>query len=457
MTTSCVVVPPTTDGFASKNPTLVSCLLGCASDLSSGEIRFRTLANISPTFIWTAAESRHVFFLNRRWLEFTVHPWKQESDLGWRECIHEEDRPAFLEAYQAAYSRRERFQAEFHCCHQSGTYPAQIEQGAPGRTGEGTLSGFIGTYTDASNQQEAGSPLIGSQRQREAINFQLQQSVKRANTVASTSHEIRTPLNFEPKEFAVVVLFSGQTLIEISVDILDFSIIQAGRLDLVAQESPRESIAEDAFKLVLAMAHKKGLERGVRLRPKIGKNWWGYPDRLHQILLNLLGNPIPFTAQSEVLLTLGAPGTAQEKTLVPFSIYDPGTTIALNQLTFEASPNIDLMFIPGAEELPVAASQHLDRAAVPFLKRQIHPRLKARRSLNQPVARAVVSRRLGSVWGENGGSASPLPGPHALSIDEAGPQSMEPASRGRQSYQSSRRSRGAQRTRRSRRCRGQWN
>lgn len=168
-------------------------------------------------------------------------------------------------------------------------------------------------------------------------------SKAKSEFLANVSHEIRTPMNgvlgmasllltteLSPKQrrFAESIRRSGQNLLAIISDILDFSKIEAGKLELEVTAFSLLTLVEDVAESFASQAQQKGLELVCHIAPDVPKVVRGDPVRLQQILTNLVGNAIKFTAHGEVAIRVTIENTQDERTRVRFQVSDTGVGIA---------------------------------------------------------------------------------------------------------------------------------
>jgi PAS domain S-box-containing protein len=219
----------------------------------------------------------------------------------------------------------------------------------------------VGFFTDVTKRKEAEEALRDAKEQTEKVNLELRRSIEQANQLAleakaasvakseflaHMSHEIRTPMNGvigmtnllldtelgpEQKECAEIIQKSGRYLLGIINGILDFSRIEAGKIDLKIDDFNLRSNVEDLMDALAFGAQEKGLEL-TYLIPAAVPLLRGDSGRVRQILTNLAGNAIKFTDTGEVSVQVSVGEEEGFQVVLRFVIKDTGIGIPQDQI-----------------------------------------------------------------------------------------------------------------------------
>lgn len=145
--------------------------------------------------------------------------------------------------------------------------------------------------------------------------------------IGMTELALDTQLTLEQREYLETARSSADSMMAVINDILDFSKIEAMKLQLESIDFEIRDCIGDAAKTLAAGAHQKGLEVVCDVSPTVPLWVSGDPIRLRQILLNLIGNAIKFTAQGEVIVRAAAHPLGDSQVQVHFQVIDTGIGI----------------------------------------------------------------------------------------------------------------------------------
>ncbi|MCF2863405.1 two-component sensor histidine kinase BarA [Pseudoalteromonas sp. Cnat2-41] len=168
----------------------------------------------------------------------------------------------------------------------------------------------------------------------------------KSDFLAKMSHELRTPLNGvigfarqlyktplnkNQKDYLDTIELSANSLLTIISDILDFSKLEAGAMELESIQFQIRDAVNEVLTLLAPGAHEKNLELSIHVNPNVPDHLVGDPTRFRQILTNLVSNAIKFTEHGEVNIDISSRLLNDERVSLLISVKDTGVGIAMDK------------------------------------------------------------------------------------------------------------------------------
>ncbi|MCX7773250.1 MAG: ATP-binding protein, partial [Clostridia bacterium] len=202
---------------------------------------------------------------------------------------------------------------------------------------ESRLTGWIMSLWDITYKKQVEKELEKRKNAAEAA------AIAKSDFVASMSHEIRTPLNGivgfidvlsqtqldnEQRDYLEEVKNASSNLLYMVNNVLDFSKIEAAKIEIENISFNLYQVVEDVVWLFAPKALNSGLRIHSDIKPGVPERVFGDPNRLRQVLSNLVGNSVKFTSQGDIVLAVKASQVKGNKVSLDFEISDTGIGMA---------------------------------------------------------------------------------------------------------------------------------
>ena len=259
----------------------------------------------------------------------------------------EEDRQRWAESLEAVVAgRTPLFECEYRLRTRRGEFRWVLERSKIVAMGPNNRPvRMVGIITDISQLKEAEELVAAALEHEKELSRKAQvASEAKKEFLAMMSHEIRTPLNSvlgfaemlasrpldsEAAEYVATIRESGASLLRILNDILDYSRIESGKLEIEERAYSPRAVVESVCSLLLPSAQNKGIELNATVSDDVPRAVLGDDMRVKQVLVNLVGNAVKFTAQGKVDIKLNVDESG--KNLI-FSVFDTGPGIEAEKL-----------------------------------------------------------------------------------------------------------------------------
>ncbi|NQZ57440.1 MAG: PAS domain S-box protein, partial [Lentisphaeraceae bacterium] len=274
--------------------------------------RFQDISDATGEYLWEINDLFAYTFITERCKN--VKGFSKSELIGHSplEFIPQEDVAKVKETLAIAIENKCSFTIELRNIRDGKTYWERVN-GLPLWNSKGEISGFRGAGQSINQMKNAEEAL-------KKAKFKAEEGARtKSEFLAMMSHEIRTPLNGimgmtqlilncnidkEIREFAKIIYSSGDVLLTMINDILDFAKIDAGKVRLVCAPFNLKSSITEVIALLQNMANARNLELRFDYPPPIPESFNGDMLRIRQILLNLISNALKFTFEGYVEVSI---------------------------------------------------------------------------------------------------------------------------------------------------------
>ena len=320
--------------------------------LVESEARFRGLAEAAPVGIFQTDSQGQCLYVNDRWCAIAGMAADEAAGMGWMSALHPSERASVFESWREAVAGRRSFEMRYRFLRSDGSESWVMGNAVASHDADGQINGYIGTVTDVTESHHQALALERTKSEAESA------ARAKALFLANMSHEIRTPLNAvigmttllldtpmspDQRDFARTIRSSGESLLEVINDILDYSKADVGKLGIEQRAFDLRQTVEESLDQVAPRALEKGLNLAYLIDDGTPEALVGDAARLRQILVNLLSNAVKFTHQGEVFVAVDSEPVDATTQRIHFAVKDTGIGIAAEHLPrlFQSFSQVD--------------------------------------------------------------------------------------------------------------------
>jgi PAS domain S-box-containing protein len=344
--------------------------------LRESEEKYRVLTEVSPHIVWTADPQGTITYLSPRWLEYGNDNLEGCHE-SWMEAIHPEELPRYAAEWAKVQANGGIFETELRLLRRTDrSWRWHLLRGQPLLDGHGTIGKWIGGATDIDDQKRA------EEASRQAQILADEANKAKSTFLANMSHEIRTPLGailgfsellkdpehsgLTPGQCIEAIQRNGELLARLIDDILDLSKVEAGKMETEKVQVNLIDLVKESLIGLRLKADEKGLDLALELEESLPPVILTDPLRMRQILLNIIGNAIKFTAQGHVGVRVESETRGADQVQISIFVQDTGEGMTAEQAAklFQPFTQSDTSMTRryGGTGLGLALSRQLARA-----------------------------------------------------------------------------------------------
>ena len=312
------------------------------------EQEFKNLFELARDMLCIAGFDGHFKLVNPAWERVLGHTPEELTSSPWLDFVHPDDIEATIHEGNKLRTGADVIQFRNRYRTRDGSYKWLSWMATP----DMDCAMIYAVARDITENKRIEQELEQARIQAEAA------TRAKSEFLANMSHEIRTPMNgiigmtelvldskltSEQRDYLKTVRDSADALLALLDDILDFSKIEARKLEIERVEFPLRELLEDILRLLAFRLSPSVLELSCDVRADTPNILIGDPNRLRQVLINLVGNAIKFTSKGHVIVRVRPESISEEKAVLFFSVSDTGIGIPEDKqkIIFEAFAQAD--------------------------------------------------------------------------------------------------------------------
>lgn len=310
-------------------------------DIVEKEQKYRSLMNNMPgvAFRCLKDEQRTTLFISPNILDMTGYEPDDfiDQELALSSLMVTADKASFAKAIELAITERRQYSVEYRIRHRDDSILWVLDKGSVHFNNKGEVEWIDGVFVDITERKAYEQKLEKAKLEAEKA------AIAKQAFMANMSHEIRTPMNAiigfsdllmdtpldqEQQKHLITVNNAARSLLRLLNEILDSAKLERGKLTIEPIHFCLKPVIDSIISTFWLEAKKKDIDLSLDIKDSVATTYFGDPDRLRQVLTNLVGNAIKFTEKGSVQVTI----STTEQNHLFFEVKDSGIGIAKDRL-----------------------------------------------------------------------------------------------------------------------------